>query len=249
MRRADFTSIFNLAKAPELQTRCRPMISRKMKHLLAFSFAVGLVMSATPPDVAASSATTIYSFGTITPDGAVPKGSLTYVNGLLFGRTTTTYEASNGQSHYGAIFHFDPDNVASTYSIDHMFAGHDADDGDNPRHDAMTPLNGLLYGTTLEGGTHNNGIIFSIGQDGTDYQVLLSLHNSIGDESHSCFVVGQNGILYGMTASGGDEGEGVIFSFNPATPTPTPTATPTATPANFQTLFSFHPVRNDAQRW
>jgi uncharacterized repeat protein (TIGR03803 family) len=40
-----------------------------------------------------------------------------------------------------------------------------------------------------------------------------------------------------MTASGGDEGEGVIFSFNPSTPTPTPTAT--ATPANFQTLFSF----------
>ena len=24
-----------------------------------------------------------------------------------------------------------------------------------------------------------------------DYQVLLSLHNSIGDESHSCFVVGE----------------------------------------------------------
>ena len=92
----------------------------------------------------------------------------------------------------------------------------------------MTPLNGLLYGTALEGGTHNNGIIFSIGQDGTDYQVLLSLHNSIGDESHSCFVVGENGILYGMTASGGDNGEGVIFSFNPATPTPTPTARSTA---------------------
>jgi uncharacterized repeat protein (TIGR03803 family) len=90
----------------------------------------------------------------------------------------------------------------------------------------------------LDGGTHNNGIIFSIGQDGTGYQVLLSLHNSIGDESHSCFVVA-NDILYSMTAAGGDEGEGVIFSFNPATPTPTPTATPTPTPANFQTLLSF----------
>lgn len=65
----------------------------------------------------------------------------------------------------------------------------------------MTPFNGLLYGTTLEGGTHNNGIIFSIGQDGTGYQVLLSLHDSIGDESHSCFVVA-NDILYGMTAAG-----------------------------------------------
>ena len=40
-----------------------------------------------------------------------------------------------------------------------------------------------------------------------------------------------------MTASGGDNGEGVIFSFNPPPPSPTPT--PTATPANFETLYSF----------
>ena len=221
------------------------MITRKVKHVAAFALALGLVMAPALRSVAASPVSTIYSFGTAQPiDGGVPKGSLTYVNGLLFGRTTTTIAtmptpASTPVGSYGVIFHFDPNSVASSYSIDHIFAGGDLDDGDNPRHDAMTPLNGLLYGTTLEGGTHNNGIIFSIGQDGTDYQVLLSLHNSIGDESHSCFVVGQNDILYGMTASGGDNGEGVVFSFNPATPTPTPTATPTPTPANFDTLFSF----------
>jgi uncharacterized repeat protein (TIGR03803 family) len=220
------------------------MITRQVKHVVVFALALGVVVATVPRGVAASSSSTIYSFGATEPiDGAVPKGSLTSVNGLLFGRTTTTIVTARPPpmtiGSYGVIFHFDPNNVASTYSIDHVFAGGDLDDGDNPRHDAMTPLNGLLYGTTLEGGTHNNGIIFSIGQDGTDYQVLLSLHNSIGDESHSCFVVGQNGILYGMTASGGDNGEGVIFSFNPATPTPTPTATPTAVPANFQTLFSF----------
>jgi uncharacterized repeat protein (TIGR03803 family) len=197
----------------------------KAKFVVAFALAVGLALAWVSPGLAATPTSTIYSFGTITPDGATPKGSLTYVNGLIFGRTTTTYKAANGEPHYGAIFHFDPDHVASTYRIDHMFAGHDVcDDGDNPRHDAMTPFNNLLYGTTLEGGSHNNGTIFSIGQDGTCYQVLLSLHNSIGSESHSCFVVGNN-ILYGMTASGGDNGEGVIFSLNPAAPAPTPTAT------------------------
>src|SRR4029453_17283721 len=219
------------------------MDRRKTKFVVSFAFALVPLVVAFPRDIAAASNSTIYSFGETEPiDGAVPKGSLTSVNGLLFGRTTTTIvkarpsPAPTPIGSYGVIFHFDPNNVASTYTIDHMFAGHDVDDGDNPRHDAMTPFNGLLYGTTLEGGTHNNGIIFSIGQDGTNYQVLLSLHNSIGDESHSCFVV-VNDSLYGMTASGGDEGEGVIFSFNPSTPTPTPTAT--ATPANFQTLFSF----------
>jgi uncharacterized repeat protein (TIGR03803 family) len=219
------------------------MITRKVRYVVVFALALGIVMAAIPHGIAASSVSTIYSFGTTQPiDGGVPKGSLTYVNGWLFGRTTTTIAtmptpASTPIGSYGVIFHFDPDNVASSYSIDHVFAGHDTDDGDNPRHDAMTPFNNQLYGTTLDGGTHNNGIIFSIGQDGTGYQVLLSLHNSIGDESHSCFVVANN-ILYGMTASGGDNGEGVIFSFNP-TPTPTPTASPTSTPTNFQTLFSF----------
>jgi uncharacterized repeat protein (TIGR03803 family) len=89
----------------------------------------------------------------------------------------------------------------------------------------MTPFNGLLYGTILAGGTNDTGIIFSIGQDGTGYQVLLSLAKPSGDESHSCFVVA-NDILYGMTASGGDCGEGVIFSFDPFM-------------SNFQTLYSF----------
>src|SRR5207244_314169 len=117
---------------------------------------------------------------------------------------------------------------------DHMFAGHDADDGDNPRHDAMTPLNGLLYGTTLEGGTHNNGIIFSIGQDGTGYQVLLSLHNSIGDESHSCFVVANN-ILYGMTASCSASTRAATITLNCTT---LPAEIQTARPAIMVTLCS-----------
>jgi len=246
------------------------MIKRKTKVVVACALVFELVMTAVPRVVTASSNSTIYSFGTKQPiDGGVPKGSLTNVNGLLFGRTTTTFTAPTPGGtpigSYGVIFHVDPNNVAASYTIDHVFAGHDADcpDGDNPRHDAMTLFNSLLYGTTLDGGSHNNGIIFSIGQDGTNYQVLFSLHNSIGDESHSCFVVASN-ILYGMTASGGDNGEGVVFSFdpaaptptctatptpdsgervmlsfNPAAPTPTPTATPTPTPASFETLFSF----------
>ena len=61
----------------------------------------------------------------------------------------------------------------------------------DPRHDAMTPFKNRLYGTTLEGGANNSGIIFSIGQDGTGYQVLMSFAKCSGDESHSCFVVGQ----------------------------------------------------------
>jgi hypothetical protein len=116
------------------------MIMRQVKHVVVVALTLGLVMVAVPRGIAASPVSTIYSFGTITPDGAVPKGSLTYVNGFLFGRTTTTYKPAHGEPHYGAIFHFDPNNVASAYTIDNMFAGHDVDNGDNPRHDAMMAL-------------------------------------------------------------------------------------------------------------
>jgi len=180
-------------------------------------FVPTLLLAAQLGNAYAGSDSTIYSFGMKQPlDGAVPKGSLTYVNGLVFGRTTTiTCGAGSGD---GVIFHFDPSNVTATYSIDHVFTGNP--DGENPRHDAMTLFSGQLYGTTLEGGTGttNGGIIFTIGQDGTGYNALTSLAEPTGDEPHSCFVVGNN-ILYGMTASGGDHGHGVIFSFDPITST------------------------------
>ena len=122
------------------------MITRKVRYVVVFALVLGLVIAAVPRGVAASPSSTIYSFGTTQPiDGGVPKGSLTYVNGWLFGRTTTTIAtmptpASTPIGSYGVIFHFDPNNVASSYSIDHIFAGGDLDDGDNPRHDAMTRL-------------------------------------------------------------------------------------------------------------
>jgi uncharacterized repeat protein (TIGR03803 family) len=108
--------------------------------------------------------------------------------------------------------------VTATYTIDHVFTGNP--DGENPRHDAMTLLNGRLFGTTLQGGTKNTGIIFSVAQTSSSYAVLTSLHKSTGDESHSCFVVVNNmgnNLLYGMTESGGDNDGGVIFSFDPST--------------------------------
>ena len=70
------------------------MIKRKAKVVVACALVFGLVIVAVPRVVPASPSSTIYSFGTTQPiDGGVPKGSLTYVNGVLFGRTTTTLTA------------------------------------------------------------------------------------------------------------------------------------------------------------
>jgi uncharacterized repeat protein (TIGR03803 family) len=212
---------FTRGKTPTQQELCRitghsskPMLALAVVALLQV-VPLGRAFSSSPKD------SSIYSFGTTQRvDGAVPKGSLTYVNGLLFGRTTTTTPKKSGD---GVVFHFDPNNVGASYKIDHLFTG--KPDGDNPRHDAMTLFSGQMFGTTLQGGTKNNGTIFSIGQTGSSYGALTSLHKSSGDEPHSCFVV-VNSLLYGMTASGGDHDGGVIFSFDP-------------TSSNYQKLYSF----------
>jgi hypothetical protein len=135
------------------------MIARKAKFVVAFACA--LVLATIFRGVAASLSSTIYSFGTTTPiDGGAPKGSLTNVNGVLFGRTTTTTVATptptpmpgatpTSIGSYGVIFHVDPAHVASSYSIDHVFADN-SDDGADPRHDAMTPFKNLLYGYHID---------------------------------------------------------------------------------------------------
>ena len=216
------------------------MTMKKTRDVVAFALAMGLLLGPAG-HIAASSNSTIYSFGAKQPlDGAVPKGSLTYVNGLMFGRTTTvtpgcteTRDLGRALSGDGVIFHFDPTNVTATYAIDHVFTGNP--DGENPRHDAMTLFNGQLFGTTLQGGTKNTGIIFSIAQNGSSYAILTSLHKSTGDESHSCFVVVNNmgnNLLYGMTESGGDNDGGVIFSFDPST-------------LNYQPVYSFDKPTGD----
>ena len=180
------------------------------------------------PAVAHAADALVYSFGTLggtscnNLDGADPKGSLTLANGFLFGRTSTTTGKGNGD---GIVFHIDPNTLI--YNIDHKFTGFSTD-GNNPRHNAMT-LNGtVLYGTTLTGGKHDTGTIFSINDDGTaysnpplyDFQGTGKKNNGV--MPHSCFAFSNN-LLYGMTSAGGTKaqptGDGTIFSFDPQTST------------------------------
>jgi len=125
------------------------MITRKVKHVVVFAFALGLLIAAIPSGDAASPGSTIYSFGTITPDGAVPKGSLTYVNGFLFGRTTTTYKAAHGEPHY----------ITSAFTVS---SGQTNNDNGSKPIDNVILVNGWLYGMTTEGGTHGQGAIFKV---------------------------------------------------------------------------------------
>jgi uncharacterized repeat protein (TIGR03803 family) len=196
--------------------KCLALVaSHASATFLALQFTLLMILVIPQVGIAAQLPETIVrSFGTgpggttctSAVDGAVPKGSLTFANGLLFGRTTTTTASTPGD---GIIFHVDPNGTG--YTIDHIFTG-TKPDGNDPRHSAMTLDGTVLYGTTLTGGKHDNGTIFSINDDGSGYAGPLFDFQSSGagnggDQPQSCFEFDSaNNLLYGMTSAGGDHG-------------------------------------------
>lgn len=160
------------------------------------------------------SETILHDFGGVvngTADGWQPWGSLTPVvtsaGTVIFGRTLY-----GGSSQDGVIFEMNPDG--SDYQIVHSFAG-GPDDGSQPHHDQMRQEGNVLYGTTLLGGSANQGVVFSINTNGTGFQVLHSFQGGKHDgaQPHSC-PMPDGSILYGLTARGGKDNEGTIYEMN-----------------------------------
>lgn len=148
-------------------------------------------------------------------DGATAKGSLTLDGNTLYGRT-----AIGGASNNGTIFSLSTDG--SNFKVLHSFSAvADNLEGNQPHHDAMALIGSTLYGTTLRGGNTDNGakkgngVIFTIATDGSGYVPLhlFDAGTADGSQPHSCFlVVGSK--LFGMTAAGGTDNGGTIFSIN-----------------------------------
>lgn len=186
----------------------------------------GLLGSPDPVPPPAAPSGTIYAFGgTGSPaqDGAEPKGSLTAVptvggGVVLYGRT-----AIGGSNGCGTIFSINPDG--SNYQVLYRFAG---PDGCDPRHDAMTrnPNDGRLYATTqgvnqTDNKTYGNqGQIFSFTPGvpiGTPINAVYTFAGQpLGAQQHSSFSIDPvTGMLYGMTAQGGDHDGGMLYAVSP----------------------------------
>jgi uncharacterized repeat protein (TIGR03803 family) len=75
--------------------------------------------------------------------------------------------------------------------------------------------NGLFYGTTYSGGSSNRGTIFSFNPTGNVLSSLASFNGPNGRFPRASLTLGNNGLFYGITNSGGSSDYGTIFSFNP----------------------------------
>jgi uncharacterized repeat protein (TIGR03803 family) len=156
----------------------------------------------------------LHAFG-IGTDGAQPTGLVQGEDGTLFG--TTEWGGTNYDQYgisYGTIFKVKTNGLG--YAMLHGFNG-ELGDGANPQAGLILGTDGGLYGTTYAGGSlQDDGVVFRINADGSDYQVLrrftvitsiISDYSSDG-QGPGPLVQAADGTLFGITLYGGTTGQG-----------------------------------------
>jgi len=141
--------------------------------------------------------------------GALIQGKDGYFYGV------TQYGGDNGA---GSVFQFIPANggqLNTLYSFDPAFD----EFGDTIAAGASTLVqgsNGTLYCATEFGGDNGAGAIISITTNGFATPLYSFDQNQFdGYNPIGAMVQGTNGAFYGITASGGANGDGTIFKFTP----------------------------------
>jgi uncharacterized repeat protein (TIGR03803 family) len=149
--------------------------------------------------------TTLHSFeGT---DGSLPLAGLVQApNGGFYG---TTFDGGTNHND-GAIFKITAQGALTTL---HSFR---STDGANPTAELVQTPNGVLYGTTFDGGApSSDGTVFKIIPAGV-LTTLHSFHGPDGKLVRAGLVQGKDGKFYGTTESGGASGDGTVFSITPS---------------------------------
>lgn len=160
-------------------------------------------------------------------DGAISKGSLTLFGTTIYGRTS-----SGGANGEGVIFKIETDSSGFQVLYDFQ-TGSSNMLGKEPHHDAMLYYDDNLYGTALEGGDDDNGVIYRISLTGKDYTALHVFQggNNDGAQPHSGVILVED-VFYGITAAGGTHGNGTIYRMDPDG-------------TDFSVLHSFHKSTGD----
>jgi uncharacterized repeat protein (TIGR03803 family) len=167
-------------------------------------------------DPAAGTETVLHAFAG-GRDGAIPMASLIDVNGTLYG---TTY-AGGVTCGCGTVFAIKL--TTGNETILHSFANYPTD-GLGPAA-SLIAVNGVLYGTTTDGGIPNNGkqkqgygTVFAVNTTTGDETILRSfgVDNKLGFTPRTALTSVGNA-LYGTNSQGPHIGFGTIFKINRTT--------------------------------
>ena len=127
-------------------------------------------------------------------------------NHKLYGLAST-----GGSAGYGTLFEFDPEHGVFQKKIDF-----DETTGTSPNGPLVLAENNKLYGVTAGGGEYNEGVIFEYDPADGSYVVRTDLYlGSTGITTFAGLTIATNGKMYGLSVTGGDHGDGMIFEFDP----------------------------------
>jgi uncharacterized repeat protein (TIGR03803 family) len=143
--------------------------------------------------------TTLHQFSKA--EGTGPNGTLAVgSDGMLYGMTQNNGPDPNScfQIGCGTLFKLDP--VTSAFTILHAFSGAD---GAFPAGGLIFGNDGALYGTTLGGGANSKGTVFRLDLASQTLTTLHDFSGSDGSNPRAGLALGQDGALYGTTATGG----------------------------------------------
>ncbi len=150
--------------------------------------------------------TVIYSFDSTS--GQYPySGLIQASNGLLYGMTQ--YGGANNE---GVLFSYNTGSNTEAVAVNFNDAN-----GSYPEGNLLQASNGLIYGMTPNGGSNAEGTLFYYNPVSGKDSVMVNLSDNIGFSPYGGVIQANDGLLYGMTNSGGTNYDGVIFSFNTKT--------------------------------
>ena len=144
-------------------------------------------------------------------NGRNPKGSLIQVvDGTIYGMTNL-----GGVNDLGVIFQYNATTDVYTKKVDL-----NSTNGTLPEGDLMQASDGMLYGMTSKGGLYNKGVLFQYNPNTSIYTKKIDFDGlNKGSIPTGSLMQANDGLLYGMTGSGGVNDKGVLFRFDPSTGT------------------------------
>jgi uncharacterized repeat protein (TIGR03803 family) len=157
---------------------------------------------------AAGNYSVVYSF-TGGSDGSQPNQLTTDSAGNIYGTTEyggagTCLDRQSGAC--GTVFKMTPTGQMTVLAT---FNGQNGAFPIGP----VTLAAGTLYGTATQGGTTNDGVVFSVGTDGRNFQILHQFSGNDGYSPGGTLLI-EPGAVYGVAAVGGPFGLGVLYKIN-----------------------------------
>ena len=143
----------------------------------------------------------LHSFALDSQGGEVLPGPLTLVGSTLYG--TTTF---GGTASAGTVYSMNEDGTNFT-TLESFPA---SNNGSQPS-GGLTQVGSALYGVTEVGGDNQEGSVFSIGTDGSNFTTLHSFDDTSDEPLGGLTLMGSR--LYGMTVRGSVGAS--VFSINP----------------------------------